>query len=51
MLFIDNFNGDIMNDFSNISIPDFRKIIAATLIKERDNKVSLVELMNAELQF
>jgi hypothetical protein len=51
MLYMDHFNARIMLDFSNDDITDFRKILAASLINNRDNKESVEKLMEEQLQF
>jgi hypothetical protein len=51
MLFMEHFNAKVMKEFSNENIPDFRKILAATLINNRDNNESVEKLMEEELQF
>ena len=49
MLFMEHFNGKVMTDFDSSDIPDFRKIVAATLIDSRDNQVNLMKIMEEDL--
>jgi hypothetical protein len=50
ILYIDQFTGKSMPDFTSEAIPDFRKILAASLINNRDNAESVEKLMDEELQ-
>jgi hypothetical protein len=47
---MDQFTGKSMPEFTSETIPDFRKILAASLINNRDNPESVEKLMDEELQ-
>jgi hypothetical protein len=47
---MEHFNGKVMMEFDNNAIPDLRKVIAASLIDNRDNgDVSMENVMEEEL--
>ncbi|KAM0924551.1 hypothetical protein ACQ4PT_004545 [Festuca glaucescens] len=50
ILYMDQFTGKVMADFSDQEIPDLRKYLAASLINNRDNTESVEKLMDGELQ-
>jgi hypothetical protein len=50
LLYMDQFTGKSMPEFTSEAIPDFRKILASSLINNRDNAESVEKLMNKELQ-
>jgi hypothetical protein len=47
---MDHFTGKVMAELSNNDAPDFRKVLAANLINNKDNAESVEKLMNNELQ-
>jgi hypothetical protein len=48
---MEHFNGKVMPNFENDAIPDFRMVLAASLIDNRDNQSEDVDLiMNEDLQ-
>jgi hypothetical protein len=47
---MDQFTGKSMPEFISEAILDFRKILAASLINNRDNAESVEKLMDEELQ-
>jgi hypothetical protein len=47
---MDQFTGKSMPEFTSKAIPDFRKILASSLINNRDNAESVEKLMDEELQ-
>ncbi|CAM0947304.1 unnamed protein product [Alopecurus aequalis] len=49
MMYMSHFNGKVMQDFDQ-NIPNFRKVLAAELIEERENNVDLLQIMENELQ-
>jgi Ulp1 family protease len=50
ILYIEHFNGKVMMEFGNNAIPNLRKVIAASLIDNRDNgDISLENVMEEEL--
>ncbi|KAM0894786.1 hypothetical protein ACQ4PT_024246 [Festuca glaucescens] len=51
ILYMEHFNGKVMPTFENDAIPDFRRVLAASLIDNRDNQSEDVDLiMNEDLQ-
>ncbi|KAM0850085.1 hypothetical protein ACQ4PT_053320 [Festuca glaucescens] len=51
ILYMEHFNGKVMPTFENDAIPDFRRVLAASLIENRDNQSEDVDLiMNEDLQ-
>uniref|UniRef100_A0ACD6AMH1 Uncharacterized protein n=1 Tax=Avena sativa TaxID=4498 RepID=A0ACD6AMH1_AVESA len=50
MLFMESFTGKVMPEFDNNAIPRLRKLVASDLIEARQNKVSMLQLMEEELQ-
>ncbi|KAM0923710.1 hypothetical protein ACQ4PT_005333 [Festuca glaucescens] len=51
ILYMEHFNGKVMPNFENDAIPDFRRVLAASLIDNRDNQSEDVDLiMNEDLQ-
>jgi hypothetical protein len=47
---MDQFTGKSMPDFTSEAIPNFRKILVASLINNRDNAESVEKLIDEELQ-
>jgi hypothetical protein len=47
---MDQFTGKSMPEFTSEANPDFRKILAASLINNRDNAESIEKHMDEELQ-
>ena len=51
ILFMEYFTGKVMPDFNNITIPHLRRMLAASLIDNRDNQEDdIEEIMNEDLQ-
>ena len=51
ILFMEHFTGKVMPDFDKITIPDMRRLLAASLIDSRDNQKDDIEaIMNEDLQ-
>ncbi|KAM0821849.1 hypothetical protein ACQ4PT_071901 [Festuca glaucescens] len=51
ILYMEHFNGKVMPNFENDAIPDFRRVLVASLIDNRDNQSEDVDLiMNEDLQ-
>ncbi|KAM0858361.1 hypothetical protein ACQ4PT_047884 [Festuca glaucescens] len=51
ILYMEHFNGKVMSNFENDAILDFRRVLAASLIDNRDNQSEDVDLiMNEDLQ-
>ncbi|KAM0884639.1 hypothetical protein ACQ4PT_030878 [Festuca glaucescens] len=51
ILYMEHFSGKVMPKFENDAIPDFRRVLAASLIDNRDNQSEDVDLiMNEDLQ-
>jgi hypothetical protein len=48
---MENFNGKAVAEFTNECIPDFRKLLAASLIHGAENEDALEKLLEEELQF
>jgi hypothetical protein len=48
---MEHFNGKVMPNFENDVVPDFRRLLAASLIDNRDNQSDDVDLIiNEDLQ-
>nr|XP_051221937.1 ubiquitin-like-specific protease 1 [Lolium perenne] len=51
ILYMEHFNGKVMPNFENDVVPDFRRLLAASLIDNRDNQSDDVDvIMNEDLQ-
>jgi Ulp1 family protease len=51
ILYMEFFNGKIMSDIESGSVPNFRKLLAASLVETRDNHEDNVEeIMKEDLQ-
>lgn len=47
-IFMENFNGKLMSHFDNNAILDHRRLVATSLIENRDNKDDIVETVMDE---